>query len=216
MVSGRAHNLCEILEEDIATGKIAPGSKLDEVSLSERFGVSRTPVREALIQLAAVGLVDIKPHRGAYVTPIYLEKLLEMFEAMAEMEAICGRLAARRMNERELQALKAAHNACSDAATTDDPDVYYAVNATFHEVIYDGCHNVFFAEELRRLRQRLQIYRRLQLRVRNRIKSSLDEHGTIVKAIEEGDGDKAAKALFAHVTIQGERFTQLLAELKQA
>ena len=215
MKIGRAHKLCEILEEDIVTGKIEPGSKLDEVSLSARFGVSRTPVREALIQLAARGLVELKPQRGAFVTPVDLERLLEMFETMAEMEAACGRLAARRMSEGELCALKKAHEACAEAAVTGDTDVYYKVNAVFHEVIYDGCHNVFFAEELKRLRYRLQIYRRLQLRVRNRMKSSLAEHDEIVVAIEDSDGDRAAQALYSHVSIQGERFTQLLAELKQ-
>ncbi|MFS2117573.1 GntR family transcriptional regulator, partial [Herbaspirillum frisingense] len=97
----RSETLRESIEEMIAVGKLAPGQHLDETSLAEEFGVSRTPIREALIQLASMGIVEMRPRRGAIVAEIGPQQLIEMFEVMAEFEAMCGRLAARRMTPAE-------------------------------------------------------------------------------------------------------------------
>lgn len=213
MTQRRADALREIVEEEIATGRLAPGTRLDEVKLAARFAVSRTPIREALQQLAASGLVELKPRRGAFVTPVGLDQLVQMFETMAEFEASCARLAARRMSEQERQLLCDAHAACGAAARDNTPDTYYHRNIDFHEVIYRGCHNGFLADEVRRLRRRLQAYRRLQLRVRHRMANSLAEHSHIVEALLAGDEATAAEAVRAHVMVQGERFNDLMAEL---
>ena len=202
------------LEEEIVTGKLAPGSRLDEVSLARRFGVSRTPIREALFELRSAGLVDIRPHRGATVARISPTRLLEMFEVMAELEGMCARLATRRLSDRERARLEEAHRACAEAAETGDLDAYYRRNEQFHEIIYDGCHNQFLSEQTRNLRRRLQAYRRLQLRVRDRLAASLREHGRIVEAILAGDEAGAEARLRDHVIIQGERFGDLLAVLR--
>src|SRR5207237_5339650 len=94
----RSGELREILEEEIATGRLPPGTRLDETELSERFKVSRTPIREALIQLASIGIVEARPRRGAIIPQLTPQRLVEMFEVMAELESMCGRLAARRMS----------------------------------------------------------------------------------------------------------------------
>src|SRR5688572_2129437 len=80
----RSEELREKIEEEIATGVCPPGTRLDETQLAERFGVSRTPIREALIQLASIGILEIRPRRGAIVPDVTLERLVEMFEVMAE------------------------------------------------------------------------------------------------------------------------------------
>lgn len=198
------------LEDEIVTGRIAPGARLDEVSLATRFAVSRTPIREALNQLSTSGLIEMRPRRGAIVTPVTTEDLVEMFETMAEMEAVCGRLATRRMTEDERKGLLSAHEACRHAAETEDTHLYYEQNVQFHRAIYMGCHNRFLINEVRQLRRRLRAYRRLQLRVRGRIAVSYDEHQAIVDAIMAGDEARAEGALRAHVMIQGERFNDLL------
>ena len=90
--------ICQKIEEDIATGVLRPGARLDEAELAARFSISRTPVREAFIQLAAVGILDLRPRRGAVVPELSPRRLIEMIEVMAELEAMCGRLAARRMS----------------------------------------------------------------------------------------------------------------------
>ncbi len=212
----RADALRQVLEDEIATGRLPPGSRLEEVVLAERFGVSRTPIREALQKLSASGLVELRPRRSAVVASLSLERLLEMFEVMAETEAICGRLAARRMQSDERAALLAQHERCGEAGASGDADLYYAENAAFHALIYAGTHNAFLMEEARRLRRRLQPYRRLQLRVHGRLEASFREHGAITAAIAEGKGEEAADLLRAHVSLQGDRFGDWLASLNAA
>jgi len=209
-----AERLCATLEEEIITGVLAPGARLDEMSLSERFSVSRTPIREALHQLSTSGLIELRPRRGAIVARVGTETLLEMFETMAELEAACGRLAARRMTDDERRAFIVFHEACGRAAEQGDPDSYYEMNAAFHEAIYRGCHNTFLANQARWLRRRLQAYRRLQLRARGRVATSFAEHCQIVNAILASDEKTADAALRSHITVQGERFGDLLASLK--
>ncbi len=205
--------LKEQLEDDIATGRLALGARLDEASLAARFGVSRTPVRELLRQLAAQGLVELRPYRGAIVSAPDPKQLMEMFEVMAELEAMCGRLAARRLtNENEADLIE-TFQACANAAEEGDPDAYYFENERFHRAIYKASGNAFLAEQALLLHKRLAPFRRLQLRVRNRLGLSQREHEGIVAAIIAGDSDKAAEALREHVVVQGERFTDLLASL---
>lgn len=207
--------LREEIAEMIATGALRPGQHLDETELAERFGVSRTPIRETLIQLASMGLVVIRPRRGAIVAELGPQQLVEMFEVMSELESVCCRLAARRMTPEELAALQAAHQACKAALEAAEPDAYYYKNEVFHESIYAGSHNQFLIEQARALYRRLRPYRRLQLRVRDRLAKSYDEHDGVVEAIVAGDGELAAQRMREHVMIQGQRFSDLMASLPQ-
>jgi DNA-binding GntR family transcriptional regulator len=210
-----SETLRESIEENIAMGRLLPGQHLDETDLAKDFGVSRTPIREALIQLASMGIVVIRPRRGAVVAEIGPQTLVEMFEVMSELEAMCGRLAARRMTPVEHAALLAAHQACEDAHVARDPDSYFYKNEAFHEQIYAGSHNTFLAEQARSLHRRLRPYRRLQLRVRDRVTASYSEHEAVVQSIIAGDGEKTAEHLRQHIMIQGERFADLIASLPQ-
>lgn len=209
----RSHRLRQEIEDGIVAGQFLPGERLDEVQLATRFSVSRTPIREALHQLSMAGMVEIRPRRGAVVTSLTPQRLYEMFEVMAELEAICGRLAARRLTSTEARSLQTAYEAC--VAARGDPDAYYRANEIFHQTIYAASGNPFLAEQCRALQKRLQPYRRLQLRVRNRVQASSSEHEAILAAIKAGDSEAAAAALHAHVRVQGERFSDLVASLVQ-
>ena len=211
----RSEQLGEEIEERIVTGIYPPGMRLDEQELANAFGVSRTPVREALIQLASAGLVDMRPRRGATVPEMSAERLCEMFEVMAELEAMCGRLAARRILPVEQARLLDAHRACEAARDEGNPDLYYQLNEVLHRCIYEASHNGFLAEQASALHRRLRPYRRLQLRVRDRMTNSYSEHAAVVDAILCGDSELAASLLRGHVVIQGQRFTDLIASLRQ-
>jgi len=211
----RSETLRESIEELIAIGKLAPGQHLDETTLAEQFGVSRTPIREALIQLASMGIIVMRPRRGAIVAEIGPQQLIEMFEVMAEFEAMCGRLAARRITPVEHTALLAAHHACREARDALDPDTYFYNNEAFHQQIYAGSHNTFLADQANALHRRLRPYRRLQLRVRDRLKVSYDEHDGVVNAIIAGDSERTVELLREHIMIQGQRFADLVASLHQ-
>ena len=208
-----SESLREAIEEEVATGKLLPGTHLDEIELAQRFGVSRTPIREALSLLAGEGLVEIRPRRGAVVAQVTPQRLVEMFEVMAELEAMCARLAARRITEAELTALEAAHERCREAAATRDSDAYFYANEHFHQAIYQAGHNAFLAEQAVALQRKVRPYRRLQLRVRNRVNRSFEEHQEILDALKAGDADKAVTAIRSHVVVQGERFADLVAGL---
>lgn len=154
-----SEQLCEKIEEQIAMGELPHGSALDEAMLVARYGVSRTPIREALRLLSAEGLIDIRPRRGAVVKSASPTRLVEMFEVM---------------DEPEREALVQAHAACEEAHTAGDSDAYFYGNENFHRAIYCGSHNGFLQEEA------MSLHRRLQLRVRGRLDTSFSEHATVV------------------------------------
>ncbi|MEP9355601.1 GntR family transcriptional regulator [Xanthobacter sp. KR7-65] len=206
--------LREALEDDIVAGRLRPGQRLDEVGLADRFGVSRTPIREALIQLAASGLVEIRPRRGAFVVLLGPRELIESFELMAEIEASCARLAAQRLGPSDRATIAEAHAACREAVACHDEAAYYPANARFHAAVYAATGNRVLAGEALRLQRGLQPYRRLQLKVPRRMQASFAEHEAIVEALFAGDGPAAAERLRAHVLVQGERFMTLLAALQ--
>ena len=208
-----SRSICDAIEDDIVTGKLPPGTKLDEATLCQRFEVSRTPIREALRFLAERGMVELIRNRGAFVVEMTIPQLVEMFEVMAELEGMCGRLCARRVTPELSGKLRSAHQACRAAKRDGDADEYYYRNEAFHDVIYRGCQNGFLAEQAGALRRRLQAYRRMQLRFPKRIRDSFDEHRAIVDAIVSGDESKAEGLLRQHVLIQGERFTDFVATI---
>ncbi len=209
----RSDELRDELEEEILTGHFRPGDRLEEGLLAERFGVSRTPIREALLQLAATGLIENRPHRGAVVAEIGPRRLMEMFDVMAELEAMCARLAARRVTDEALERIAVAHQACIRAATEKDINAYYYENEVFHARIREASQNKFLNEQATSLQKRLRPYRRMQLRARDRIRASLQEHQKIADAISAGDAERAGAEMRAHVALMGERFTTLIASL---
>lgn len=200
----------------ILNGEFSEGDRLDEVRLAEHFGVSRTPLREAFQRLSQTSLVDLIPRRGAFVKQPGPVELVEMFEAMAELEAICARLAAKRISEEALKDLRDCNERCLAAIQSDDPDRYYDENEKFHLLIYHQCGNSYVEQEALRLHRRLKPYRRLQLRVRGRMKQSMAEHEAIVEALANGEPEKAARTTRDHVAIQGEKFHSLMASLKDS
>jgi len=192
------------IADSIVTGGLSPGDRLDEVSLAARFGVSRTPVREALVQLSAMKLVDRRPNRGAVVTVVTHEHLSSMFEAMAELESICARFAALRMTAEERHTLEREHLASAALVHRSAEDDYEAYNTEFHTRLYRGAHNAHVYDMTMLTRSRLAPFRRAQFRLKGRLVKSWSEHNAIVVAIMRGDAATAAGAARAHVSIVSE------------
>ena len=215
-VRTNTHRIRQSLENAILNGDYLPGARLDPDALAQQFACSRTPIRDVLQLLEASGLVQVLPKRGTYVTQWSFAELAERFEVMAEVEASCARLAARRITEAELAAFTAAQAACVSAASTGDAEAYYASNTVFHHCLYRATHNSYLEAEALRLHRMLQPYRRLQLRSRNRIAGSLGEHQAILDAVRNGDAEGAAAATHAHIIVQGDRFHDLVAALREA
>lgn len=205
------------LEEDILKGEFVPGSKLDEGSLSKKFSVSRTPIREALRQLSASGLIELIPNRGAFLVQLSTNRLVEMFEVLAHLEGMCGRLAARRIKDDQRKALVASLESCRQSEKNQqDVDAYYHANDEFHSIIHRATQNQFLIDTVEQIERRLRPYRRVQLHVPQRKRDSVKEHELIVEAIMAGQGDAAEERMQGHILIQGERFNDFLALLNSA
>jgi len=215
MVS-RSDLVREQLEQLIVEGAFANGERLDEIKLSQRFKVSRTPLREAFQALAASGLIDLQPRRGAFMRYPALEEVIEMFEVMAEIEAFCGNLASRRVTPKLIDRLSHTVVECERAVAADDSGAYYLANEIFHFLIYEASGNAFLAKEAGRLHRRLKPYRRMQLKVRGRMGQSLAEHRQILDALIKGEGETAATGLRDHVAIQGSKFNDLIVNYRHA
>src|SRR5579863_2690348 len=195
----RAEELRLQLADEIVRGTLAPGAALDETDIARRFNVSRTPVREALRQLAASGLIEARAHRGAVVAQPSVERLSGMFEAMAELEALCAGLAAERMMPTERHQLEAIHEELRVLSHAGDPDRFHQVNERFHSAIYVGSQNGHIAEITLATRKRVQPFRRAQFRNLGRLAQSHAEHDRVVQAILRGDRNGAANAMRAHI-----------------
>jgi len=197
----RAEELRLQLADEIIRGALAPGAALDETDIARRFNVSRTPVREALRQLATSGLIDARAHRGAVVARPTLERLTEMFEAMAELEALCAGLAAERMPAAERARLEAIHEELRVLSHAGNPERFHEVNERFHNAIYAGSQNGYIAEMTLATRVRVQPFRRAQFRNLGRLAKSHAEHDRVVVAIMRGDKTGAAAAMRAHIEL---------------
>lgn len=187
------------LENEIIAGELKAGSKLDEIALAERFGVSRTPVREALHILASRHLAERVPYRGVIVATITRERIDQLFEAMGEIEATCGRLAAERMTMSERAALETLHLDMVEMAEASRHEAYEDGNTRFHTLIFEGTHNDELIQIAHSLRLKLAPFRRSQLRAAARMKKSNEEHALIVGAIIERNAKEAERTLRRHL-----------------
>ncbi len=197
----RTEDLCDRLADEIITGKIAPGTRLDEHSLADRYQLSRTPVREALRHLTAIGLAVPGEQRSLYAAGITSEKRTELFEVMAELEAICARMAALRMSSAERAALEALHLQSGERMRAGNPGAYSEDNARFHAAIYRGSHNATLEDMALSTRKRLAPFRTGQFNLLGRLAKSYAEHQRVVDAILRGDDAGAESAMLDHVAL---------------
>jgi DNA-binding GntR family transcriptional regulator len=205
----QADRLADAIADAVLSGDFAPGFRLDEGMLAERYGVSRTPVREALRRLASTGLIEIKPRRGATVAKATSAELETLFGAMAEIEATCARLAAMSMTPIERRRLKGLQDAMAAIVERDDREAYAAANVRFHTQIYVGAHNDVLADIATGLRRRVAPFRRAQFRTDGRLARSHDEHAAVVAALLACDAAAAHAAMFHHMSLVEDAFGAL-------
>lgn len=203
----------EALADRIVHGFWQPGEALDETTLAAEFGVSRTPVREALRQLETIGLAASRPHRGTTVTNLSKTELDDAFLVMAELEALCARLCAQSLHRAGKAALAALHGEGEAIVARDDLEAFRAHNERFHNAIYRGTGNAFLEELTFGVRRRLGPFRKIQFELLNRIASSQAEHALVVQAILEGDSAAATAAMHNHMLIVRQKVDEVSAPL---
>lgn len=209
----RAERLAGEIADAILSGDLAPGARLDEQSLADRFQVSRTPVREALRQLGSSGLIEIRPRRGAAVATVSPAQLETLFVAMGEIEATCARLSAMSMSPIERRRLGALHDRMGELVAAQDGEAYADANIAFHDALYAGSHNEVIVEMARGLRRRLAPYRRAQFRAPGRLPRSHAEHEGVLRAVLAGDAAASHAAMLHHVSLVEDAFDQVAARL---
>lgn len=197
----RADEIVNLLAQGIIAKTLAPGMELDEFTLARDFGVSRTPIREALRQLASSGLVELRPHRAARVAVLDDQRLSEMFDIMAELEALCAQRASHNMTTAERHALEDHHRSMGDMVRSAEMGAYRAANMQFHALIYAGAHNGYLRDLALSTRERLAPHRGAQLEAPARLARSYAEHEAIVIAILQADAARAAQAMRQHLSV---------------
>lgn len=209
----RAETIRSAIEHEILSGKLPSGSQIEEQQLIERFGVSRTPAREALIQLSSAGLVTLVPRQGAIVSSISLRDYVAMSEILVQLEALAARLAARRMTTPERLALEAAFQSCATAATDGKSDAYRRANDEFHGILYDGSRNEILARQIRTMRARMRGMQDFRFEQPARVRASLEEHRAVLEAVSNGDENGAADAMVRHISAGGNVYADMIASM---
>ena len=190
-----AHRLRQMLIEN----RIAPGAKLNERELSAVLNVSRTPLREAIKMLAAEGLVELLPNRGAIAGELTEADVLNTFEVMAGLEAQSGELAALRITDAELQEIKAMHYDMLAAYTRRDLPAYYRLNASIHSAINLAAKNPVLTLTYQQVNARLQALRFRSNQDGDKWKAAVKEHEQMVNALTARDPVAMRTVLMSHL-----------------
>lgn len=200
----------------IDLGQLNPGDLLDEAELAQTHGVSRTPVREAVLYLEAMGLVRRLPRKGAAIFRPSLEEFLAILEVHAKLEGQAAGLAARRLSRQGAADLEAAVTACETHAARlgdGDPDGYYQLNLRFHATVAEASGNGVLVETLKTNARRLLAYYRARYRFQGIIAASAREHRDIATAIRDRDSARAEAMMQTHVQFDQVTAMDLLSAL---
>lgn len=193
--------MLDTLVDEIVLGMLSPGEKLSEGRLAKRFGVSRMPVREALIELSRRGMVRVVPQVGTFVTEMSTEEVTAQLEVREALEVHAARLTAERSTPPVLAKLEALLEAMNDAAAAGNPRAYVALDEAFHSTIMQATQNSALLEHYRILTQALhREYLSLVVSATHgRMGRSLEEHREVMRCLREGDVDGAEVAMREHV-----------------
>jgi DNA-binding GntR family transcriptional regulator len=215
-MAGQTETLIETILQWIDIGRLKPGDLIDDAALVAEFSVSRTPVREALLQLEAVGLIRRHPRKGATLFRPTLEEFLAILEVHAKLEGQAAGLAARRLSTGWAARLEAAVLACEAHAAEkgdSDPDGYYQLNLRFHETVALAAGNPFLTEMIKTNARKLLAYYRARYHYAGAIGQSAREHRAIAQLIEARDADAAEAMMQRHVQFDQITAMDLLAAL---
>lgn len=187
------------IRQDILCGKYRSGDELIESALGTELGVSRTPVREALRQLALEGLVEIVPNKGAFVTGISAKDVKDIYMIRSRLEGLCARWAAENITEQELEEMEETMYLSQYHAEREHYEQVFELDGRFHKLLYEASHSRMLAHELSDFHQYVQMVRKLSITNRLRSRKSNEEHQKIVEALRARDKDLAEQLATQHI-----------------
>ncbi|MBO6730857.1 MAG: GntR family transcriptional regulator [Rhizobiaceae bacterium] len=194
-----SRKIANTLSEEILKGELLPGDRLDEQSLANRFEVSRSPIRDALRELASTRLIEHQPRRGFTVATIDMATLRNLYEASGELEGLCAKYCALRADSVQREHIRMLHQRGMEAIRLHDMAAYAEANHALHRAIYDACHNDALRDITLDVRNRLSMFHARFLFSEGRVAQSREEHQEVVDCILKNDGDGASEAMKRHV-----------------
>ena len=193
------HELVGRLQTLIINSDLEPGSKVPEKLLCDQFGVSRTPLREALKVLASDGLVRLEPNRGAWVTRVTIEEVEEVFPVLGALEALSGELACQNITDAEIDTVKDLHAQMMQSYEDSDLDAYFSINQKSHRAILLAARNGTLTSSCQALSLRMQRARYLANMTQGRWQEAVQEHERILEFLVARDGPNLARTLTGHM-----------------
>ena len=191
--------VAEELRSRIYSHQLPPGAWVDEQAIAAEFGISRTPLREALKVLASEGLVELRPRRGCYVAQLSEQDLDEIFPVMAILEGRCASEAAVKATPDDIRRLEAVHADLERHAATGDADRFFEANQLFHAILQELAGNRWLNQLIADTRKFIKLTRRDSLRLDGRLRQSLSEHRAVLDAIRRHDADDAGRLMHQHI-----------------
>lgn len=189
----------DILSDEILSGKIERGTALTELALSDRLGVSRTPIRAAIRKLAEDGIVNLCANKGAIVVGVSEDDIVDIYKIRVRLEGLASRNAAERMTDAEKRALRESVELAEFYISRSDNDKLRELDTSFHKIIYEASGNRLLSKTLSELHSKIKSYRSAALSVPGRLQSSVEEHKKILIAIEQADADEADRLTSIHI-----------------
>jgi DNA-binding GntR family transcriptional regulator len=191
--------VAERLRSRIYAHELAPGAWVDEQAIATEYGISRTPLREALKVLASEGLVTLKPRRGCYVTELSEQDLDEIFPVMALLEGRCAHEATRKATDDDLKLLADIHADLERHAAANDADRFFEANQQFHDALQELAGNRWLRQLIEETRKFIKLTRRDSLNLDGRLRQSLAEHRNIIAAVQQRDAELARQLMHEHI-----------------
>ncbi len=189
----------EQLKQQILEGNIAPGTRMMEVELSEKMGVSRTPIREAIRMLEKEGLVEVRPRHGAYSSQVSIQEILGILEVRQNMDGMAAALATERGTKKDFERIQEMAKAYEDSVKTGDLNEIIKCDEKFHESIADAGHNATLVKIVSDLQNLVIRFRYIYYNNPEIISNLIAEHKEILDAIRGGDVEKARKVAGGHI-----------------
>lgn len=187
------------LEEEILNGTLKRGEALTELSISERLGVSRTPVRGAIHKLVDAGLVELTPNRGTVVIGVTEGDLVDIYNIRMRLEGLASATAAKTMSKDEIKALSDSLDLAEFYISKNDTEHLKELDSEFHMAIYKATGNRMLCKILANLHKTIKLYRKLSLKSNGRLETSVKEHREILEAIAKGDSELADRLTSQHI-----------------
>ncbi|UCF32181.1 MAG: GntR family transcriptional regulator [bacterium] len=203
------------LRESIIQGELPPGQKLTEPELAERLGISRTPIREAFRQLESEGFLTVIPRRGAVVSTITVKEIKDFYELKSLLEGYAARVAAERINLKDIEKLEKINNQLEDLAERGHVEGFFRKNEEFHNCFLQLCGNEKLMELRNTMVKRFLGFRMATLSLPGRLMESVRQHRSIIKAFQKRDGRLAEAIVVEHALLGGEELANQVRKLQE-